>query len=72
MPRTPVYPTYTPPTRPTPTDAYDSYEAEKNRSQKYGIRVDNRRGFDANDLQGTNSEGQGNAAWQEVQDYGHV
>ncbi|KAH8653358.1 hypothetical protein BX600DRAFT_75969 [Xylariales sp. PMI_506] len=32
MPRTPVYPTYTPPARSTPTDTYDSYEAEKNKT----------------------------------------
>ncbi|KAJ2907241.1 hypothetical protein MKZ38_006535 [Zalerion maritima] len=31
MPRTPVYPTYTPPSQPTPSSTYDSYEAEKNK-----------------------------------------
>ncbi|TVY52034.1 Coatomer subunit delta, partial [Lachnellula cervina] len=34
VPRTPVYPTYTPPARSTVTDTYDSYEAEKNKSYK--------------------------------------
>jgi coatomer subunit delta len=33
MPRTPVYPTYTPPSRPAVTDTYDTYEAEKNKSK---------------------------------------
>jgi len=33
MPRTPVYPTYTPPSRPVVTDTYDTYEAEKNKSK---------------------------------------
>ncbi|KAK3939910.1 anaphase-promoting complex, cyclosome, subunit 4-domain-containing protein [Diplogelasinospora grovesii] len=33
MPRTPVYPTYTPPVRPAVTESYDSYEAEKNKSK---------------------------------------
>ncbi|CAN8096589.1 unnamed protein product [Discula destructiva] len=33
MPRTPVYPTYTPPTRPAVTDTYDTYEAEKNKNK---------------------------------------
>lgn len=32
VPRTPVYPTYTPPSRSTPTETYDSYEAEKNKT----------------------------------------
>ncbi|RDL40756.1 Coatomer subunit delta [Venustampulla echinocandica] len=34
IPRTPVYPTYTPPARSSVTDTYDSYEAEKNKSFK--------------------------------------
>lgn len=34
VPRTPVYPTYTPPARSTVSDTYDSYEAEKNKSYK--------------------------------------
>ncbi|TVY29165.1 Coatomer subunit delta, partial [Lachnellula hyalina] len=34
VPRTPVYPTYTPPARSAVTDTYDSYEAEKNKSYK--------------------------------------
>lgn len=33
VPRTPVYPTYTPPVRPSVTESYDSYEAEKNKSK---------------------------------------
>ena len=37
MPRTPVYPTYTPPARSAVTDTYDSYEAEKNKSYKYVV-----------------------------------
>jgi hypothetical protein len=32
MPRTPVYPTYTPPARSSGPDTYDSYEAEKNKT----------------------------------------
>jgi hypothetical protein len=35
VPRTPVYPTYTPPTRSAVADTYDSYEEEKNKSYKY-------------------------------------
>lgn len=38
IPRTPVYPTYTPNVnagRSTVNDTYDSYEAEKNKSLKY-------------------------------------
>ncbi|KAG9233605.1 hypothetical protein BJ875DRAFT_463746 [Amylocarpus encephaloides] len=34
VPRTPVYPTYTPPARSAVTETYDSYEAEKNKSYK--------------------------------------
>ncbi|KAH6668010.1 hypothetical protein B0J14DRAFT_519420 [Halenospora varia] len=34
VPRTPVYPTYTPPARSAVTDTYDSYEAEKNKTFK--------------------------------------
>ncbi len=34
IPRTPVYPTYTPPARSAVTETYDSYEAEKNKSHK--------------------------------------
>jgi coatomer subunit delta len=34
VPRTPVYPTYTPPSRPTVADTYDSYEVEKNKLYK--------------------------------------
>lgn len=37
VPRTPVYPTYTPPSRNTVADTYDSYEAEKNKSYKYVV-----------------------------------
>jgi hypothetical protein len=33
VPRTPVYPTYTPPSRPTVTETYDTYEAEKNKAK---------------------------------------
>ncbi|KAL2271453.1 hypothetical protein VTJ83DRAFT_824 [Remersonia thermophila] len=33
IPRTPVYPTYTPPVRPAVTETYDTYEAEKNKSK---------------------------------------
>jgi hypothetical protein len=43
VPRTPVYPTYTPPARSNVTDTYDSYEAEKNKSFKYGFGLCNRR-----------------------------
>jgi hypothetical protein len=32
IPRTPVYPTYTPPSRPSANDSIDSYEAEKNKT----------------------------------------
>ncbi|KFA45588.1 hypothetical protein S40293_09420 [Stachybotrys chartarum IBT 40293] len=32
IPRTPVYPTYTPPSRPSANDSVDSYEAEKNKT----------------------------------------
>ncbi|TAQ87845.1 hypothetical protein B7494_g3814 [Chlorociboria aeruginascens] len=34
VPRTPVYPSYTPPARSAVADTYDSYEAEKNKSYK--------------------------------------
>ncbi|KAK3340923.1 hypothetical protein B0H65DRAFT_473997 [Neurospora tetraspora] len=33
VPRTPVYPTYTPPVRPAVTESYDTYEAEKNKAK---------------------------------------
>jgi len=39
IPRTPVYPTYTPPAKTTVTDTYDSYEAEKNKSYKYVLSL---------------------------------
>lgn len=39
MPRTPVYPTYTPPAQSSSGGGFDSYEAEKNKSfQKYVTR----------------------------------
>ena len=37
VPRTPIYPTYTPPARSSVADTYDSYEAEKNKSYKYVV-----------------------------------
>jgi hypothetical protein len=37
MPRTPVYPTYTPPVRPTVNETYDTYETEKNKA-KYAFQ----------------------------------
>ncbi|KAK0623213.1 hypothetical protein B0T14DRAFT_515588 [Immersiella caudata] len=33
VPRTPVYPTYTPPSRPAVTETYDTYQAEKNKAK---------------------------------------
>ncbi len=33
VPRTPVYPTYTPPSRPAVTETFDTYEAEKNKAK---------------------------------------
>ncbi|KAK3379548.1 hypothetical protein B0T24DRAFT_612232 [Lasiosphaeria ovina] len=38
MPRTPVYPTYTPPVRPQVTETFDSYEAEKNKSKYVALK----------------------------------
>jgi coatomer subunit delta len=70
MPRTPVYPTYTPPARPAVTESYDTYEAEKNKSKYAPSLVLVRLHKLTSQVHCT--EGQGNAAGQEVKDYGHV
>jgi hypothetical protein len=73
IPRTPVYPTYTPPARTNASDSYDSYEAEKNKSfNKYvTLSLDGVPLVD-NSFQACCSQGQGYAPRQEVQDDGYV
>lgn len=73
VPRTPVYPSYTPPARSNVPDPTTSYEAEKNKSFSKYVQVQPR--YYILDMKLTLldqthcAQGQGHATWKEVKDY---